>query len=347
MKRVISILLVLVMALLPVGCQKKEEPAPAPVEENFAVANDPSNSSGYPVTILDQAGRHVTIEEQPQRVISGSGSVTSILMAMGQQDKLVAIEPDANENEFYETAAPKLLRLPGIGWGEIDINKCLSLKPDLVILPADMEGSVQTLEDAGVQVLLVTPDSRLLLQEMADMFGAVLGCKDAADTLVRYMDRVIDDLDDAVAESEMPTVYMAGEKSVLSTAGPRVYSGHLVNYAGGINVADEIKNFYWTKVSYEQVVEWNPAYIIISSKADYTVEDVLADPELAEVDAVKNGNVYQVPSNVECWDQLTPGSVLGALWLGSVLHPDLITEQTVNETAAEFYQTLYNYNMAQ
>ena len=125
-----------------------------------------------------------------------------------------------------------------------------------------------------------------------------------------------------------------------------MYQSDLIAQAGGVNVAAEIEDTYWVEVSYEQMLAWDPEYIILASDASYTVEDVLADPSLAGCTAVENGNVYQMPSDIEAWDSPVPGGALGALWMASKLHPEAVSEETVNETVTEFYETFYGFTYA-
>ena len=75
-----------------------------------------------------------------------------------------------------------------------------------------------------------------------------------------------------------------------------MYQTDLIALAGGYNVASEIEDSYWVDISYEQVLAWDPEYIILTSDADYTVEDVLNNENLVSCKAVVNGNVYQMPS---------------------------------------------------
>ena len=55
----------------------------------------------------------------------------------------------------------------------------------------------------------------------------------------------------------------------------------------GKNAADSITDTYWSEISYEQLLAWDPSYIIIASDAEYTVDDIMNDPNLAECTAVK------------------------------------------------------------
>ena len=82
---------------------------------------------------------------------------------------------------------------------------------------------------------------------------------------------------------------------------------------------------------------------ILASDASYTAEDVLADENLKDCTAVKNGNVYHLPADVESWDSPVPSGFLGSFWMASVLHGDLITEADRDAVINEFYDTFYGF----
>ena len=45
----------------------------------------------YPLTVTDQTGREVTIEAQPERIVSGYYISTSACIALGLSEKMVAV----------------------------------------------------------------------------------------------------------------------------------------------------------------------------------------------------------------------------------------------------------------
>ena len=69
----------------------------------------------------------------------------------------------------------------------------------------------------------------------------------------------------------------------------------------------------------------------------------MADPNLAGCRAVANSNVYQVPGDAESWDSPVPGSILGALWLANILHPELMTDTDCADIMNEYYETFYHF----
>ncbi len=161
--------------------------------------------------------------------------------------------------------------------------------------------------------------------------------------LVARAEEYLAQLQEAVKKEDAPSVYLAGNSALLSTAGEAMYQHTLIMQAGGKNVAAELTDAYWAEISYEQLLAWNPDYIILAADADYAVEDVLQDPQLQECAAVQNGQVYQIPGTIEAWDSPVPGSVMGSLWLGSVLHPEQYSPEKYKQAVTDFYKEFYGF----
>ena len=326
MKKVISLLMVFAM-LLPV-----------------AVFGETAAETQYPVTVVDQAGREVVIEAEPQKLVSGYYISTSVLIALDLDEKMVGIEAKANKRAIYQLAAPELIALPNVGTAkEFDLEGCAALEPDLVILPLKLKSAAATLEGLGIDVLLVNPENQELLTGMITMIATATNTQDKADALLGFTATQEDYLAEILAGAAAPSVYLAGNSSLLSTAGNAMYQSDMIRLAGGVNVAAAIEDAYWVEIDYEQLLTWNPEYIILASDATYTVEDVLADPILADCAAVVGGHVYQMPSKAEAWDSPVPSGILGAMWLANVLHAELLTNDDYAAKVDEYYETFYGF----
>ena len=310
--------------------QSQSASAPAAVEETM------------PVTLTDAAGRQVTIETEPETLVSGYYITTSMLIALGQQDKLVGIEAKADTRPIYALAAPELLELPSVGTAkEFDLEGCAALEPDLVILPLKLQESAEALEQLGINALVVNPEDMDLLEETLDLLGQATGSSERAHALMDYNAETEAEMAELLADAEKPSVYLAGNSSYLSTAGSKMYQNTLIELGGGENVAAELEDDYWADISYEQLLAWNPDVIVIAADADYTKEDLLADSQLAGLTAVQNGAVYALPSSFEAWDSPVPSGVLGIRWMASALHGDLYSLEQFRQDAADFYKEFY------
>lgn len=321
MKRFLSILLALSLALSLTVCVQAD-----------------------PVVLTDMAGREVSIKAVPEHIVSGYYISTSTLIALGLSDKLVGIEAKADKRPIYKLSAPELIELPNVGTAkEFNLEGCLALEPDLVILPLKLKSAAQTLEELGIPVLLVNPESQEQLLDMIAMLGDATGTADRAGELASCIEAQEAALAELLQDAGTPTVYLGGNSSLLSTAGEAMYQSDMIVRAGGVNVAAEIEDTYWVDISYEQLLAWDPDYIILASDASYTAQDVLADENLKDCTAVKNGNVYHLPADVEAWDSPIPSGFLGSIWVASVLHGDLVTEENRDAAVDAFYTTFYGF----
>ena len=337
MKKWISMLLVVALALSAVACSRPGK-TDAPDSQGLA----------YPVTVTDHAGRQVVIEKEPQKIVSCYYITSSLLMALGLEDKMVGIEDNPEFRPIYGLSAPHLLELPWVGTAKVlDVEGCAALEPDLVILPLRQKESAEILESLGIDVLLVNPESQTLLTEMIQMVASATNTQDKGDELIAFLDKQEAKLNQILAGVAAPRVYMASNSNMLATAGDGMYQSDMIRLAGGANVAAEIEDTYWAEIDYEQLLVWDPEYIILASSAKYTVEDVLQDPNLAGCTAVVNGNVYQIPCDAESWDSPVPSSILGALWLANILHPEKLTDTDCAAIMDEYYETFYHFTYSE
>lgn len=355
MKKLIAIVLALSVVLSLMACGKSGKPEetipqtsePAAVTEE-SVPETTVALSHYPVTVTDHAGREVVIREEPQKLVSGYYISTSLLIALDLDEKLVGIEAKANKRAIYSLAAPELIDLPNVGTAkEFDLEGCAALEPDLVILPLKLKSAAETLEGLGIHVLLVNPENQELLTDMIHMIAAAANTEDKAAELLGFTAAQEAYLAKTLTGAATPSVYLAGNSDLLSTAGNAMYQSDMIRLAGGRNVAAEMEDTYWVEIDYEQLLSWNPDYIILASDAAYTVDDVLADPNLADCNAVVNGNVYQLPNKAEAWDSPVPSGILGALWLANILHSDLLTDADCAAKIDEYYETFYDFTYSE
>ena len=343
MKKILSLLLASAMMLSLAACSSQtaqESSSEEPSSEQTA-----SLETTYPVTITDALGREVTLEEEPQRLVSGYYITTSYLTALDLDEKLVGIEAKADTRALYKLAAPELPSLPNVGsLKQFNLETCASTEPDLVILSAKVPDAVAKLEELGIPVIAVNPESEAEFRDTISMIGTACNVQERAGELLGAYDSAIAGLSAKLKGVEPARVYLGGNSDFLSTAGPAMYQDLLIRNAGAENVASEITDTYWATVSYEQLLAWNPDAIILAPMAEYTVEDVLNNPALADLDAVKNGRVYAMPDSIESWDSPIPSSFLGSIWIASVLYPDTVSTEDFTKACVDFYQQFYGFD---
>ena len=324
------------------------EAAVSSAASSAAAASSEAAEAAYPLTLTDQAGREVTLEAEPETLVSGYYISTSLLIALGLEDQLVGIEAKADTRPIYARSAPELLELPSVGTAkEFDLEGCAALAPDLVILPLKLQDAADSLAELGIPALVVNPEDQTLLEEAVALVAAATDTRARAAQLADFTVKQQNRLTELLADAERPNVYLAGNSDFLSTAGGAMYQSSMIEMAGGRNVAQEITDTYWATVSYEQVLAWAPDYIVLASDASYTVDDVLNDPSLAGCKAVENGSVVQIPGDAEAWDSPVPSGILGSVWLASVLHPEECPAEEAQAVINEFYEMFYGFTYSE
>lgn len=345
-KRCTLFLLAFIMVISVVGCGPKGQPIDKDVN---AVPDIPESEkqedpiSDKEIVIKDHLGREVIIEEEVEKIVSGYFVTTSMMIALGLEDKVVGIEAKAKSRNIYHLAAPDFLDLPNVGTAkEFDLEGCIALEPDLVILPVRLKEVVETLEGLGINVLAVNPEDMDLLKETLEMIGLATGTEERAKKLISYYDEQTAKIKKRAENGKRPRVYLGGNSNFLSTAPKKMYQNYMIETAGGTNVAADIDDTYWATISYEQLIAYNPDIIIIVPSASYTKDDVTKDNKLSQINAVKNKQVYVMPDAFEAWDSPIPSSILGTMWLSSILHEDDYSFDEYKEDVAKFYKEFYN-----
>lgn len=349
MKRInkwLAMLLAVVMVLSFAACG--QEPAPAPQPE-------PTTDVTYPVTVKDMAGREVTLEKQPERIVSGYYISSSACIALGLTDKMVGIEDKSTKRPIYKLAAPTLIDLPNVGSAKaFDLEACIATEPDLVILPMKQKDTAQTLQEMGIATLLVLPESHEQLIEMFTLIGTATNTVKQAEKLISYYNTklsAVTELTRDIPDDEKPVVYLGSTSDILRTAPREMYQASLITTAGGKNAGDVLEGSSWTDIDNETFLTMNPDIIVIPtdnfavSSPDYTAEDVMNNPTFSDVTAVKNSAVYQMPVGYEAWDSPVPSGILGTLWMLKTLHPELYPAEQFAADVNEFYTVFYGFSV--
>lgn len=309
-----------------------------------AVASSAAASEAAGITLTDQAGRTVTLEQPAESIVSCYYISTYATIALGLKDKIVGLENKADTRALYALAAPELPELTQVGTlKELNVEAVAALEPDLVIMPQKLIDNAQTLEDLGITVMIVNPETQEGLETMLTLIGEACGASEQAQALIDYNHTQLERAAEMTADLEKPSVCLLGNSSFLSVAPAAMYQNDLIEQAGGSNAAASIEEDYWADISYETLLALAPEVLVIPSAASYTAEDVMNDPQLADLPAVQNGAVYTMPQGLDEWDSPTPSGILGVLWLTSVLHPEAYPFEEFTADAQEFYQTFYGF----
>ena len=134
-------------------------------------------------TLTDQLGRHVTVSDQPQRVVSLAPSITEIVFALGQGHRLKGVTT-------YSDFPPEAANLPKVGsYVQLDLEKIVALKPDLCIAIKDGNpiAVARRLESLNIPVYAVNPGNLESVMQTVQEVAGLLNVQEKADKLVQSM----------------------------------------------------------------------------------------------------------------------------------------------------------------
>ena len=346
-KRIAALALALSMALACAACSGGAgSSASGSVSASGSAPAESAGQAEGQIVLTDQAGREVLLEGPAQSIVSCYYISTYAAIALGAEDRVVGLEKKADTRPIYQMAAPELLEKPQVGtMKELDVEATAALEPELVIMPQALADYADTLTQLGIPVLVVNPESHEALVEMLQLMGTALGLEDRAEALTSYYQEQLDRMAELTQDTEAPVVYMGSNSSFLATAPASMYQSTLIRQAGGVNAGDSLEGDYWTEGSYEDVLAMAPQVVVLPAGAEYTVQDVVEDPQLSALPAVQDGAVYQMPGGIEEWDSPVPSGILGTMWMTSVLHPDVYPFEEFTADAQDFYQTFYGFSV--
>ena len=270
-------------------------------------------------TITDQLGRHVSVPDKPQRVVSLAPSITEIVFALDQGHRLQGVTT-------YSDFPPEAVKLPKVGsYVHLDLEKIVALKPDLCIAIKDGNPRViaQRLESLKIPVYAVDPNSLETIMKTVLEIGTLLNAKGRANQLVQNMDLRIQKVKSLVAKAtHRPRVFFQIGVTPIVSVGTRTFIHELIVKAGGTNLA--AGPIPYPRFSREKVLALSPEIIIITSMARSAIfEKVKAEWEKwPNMPAVRNQRIYVENSNF--FDRPTPRLLDGLELLIQLIHPELV-----------------------
>ncbi len=274
--------------------------------------------TGEPRLARDQAGRTVSVPDNPLRVVSLAPSITEIVFASGEGDRLKGV------TQHCDFPADAQL-LPKVGsYAHPDLERIVALKPDLCIAVRDGNpiNVVTELEALGIPVYAVDPRNLDTVVDTVLEIGQLLNAATKAQHLADEMRARIQRVRVRVAGTgRRPRVFFQIGTAPIVSAGTNTIIHELIVTAGGQNLADGPASY--PRFSREQVLALQPEVIIITSMTkEPDLEQVSAEWRKYEsLPAVRNNRIFIVDADL--FDRPTPRLINGLETLAAIIHPEL------------------------
>lgn len=257
------------------------------------------------ISVKDDKGNLVTLKQPAKRIISLAPHITESLFAAGAGNKIIG----AVSYSDYPEAAKKIPRVGG--YPSADLEKIISLKPDLVIVwpSGNNLKQVDKLKTFGIKVFMSEPLHPLDIAKTIQRFGVLAGTTNVANKATSEFLNHYHSLKRRYSNKQKIKVfYQIWNKPIMTISGSHLIS-EIIELCGGENVFANIKTLT-PRISLESV---------LASKAEAVVSGGMgkARPEWLdewkawpELPAVKKGQLYFIDPAL--MQRVGPRILLGA-----------------------------------
>ncbi|MGL4383154.1 MAG: ABC transporter substrate-binding protein, partial [Bacilli bacterium] len=229
---------------------------------------------------------------QVTRIVSIGPSNTEILIGLGLQAELVAVD------EFSKTSIGGFNQdVVSISFNDFNVEAIINLKPQLVVTTSldDHLEAYQSLSDLGIEVVNIAISTSIEdIKNDITLLGSLTNTQAKALEITKEIDNEVNEIK-AIAQ----TIPLASKKKVffeispapsLFTVGKGTYLNEYLEIIGAINIFKDEQG--WPNPSAESLVLLNPDVYISSVSYDVnTKANILNEPAYQSINAIINKQV--------------------------------------------------------
>ncbi len=234
----------------------------------------------------DDRGITISLVRPAWRIVTLAPHLAEIAFAAGAGAKLVGVSSFSRHPAEAE-------RLPVAGsYGRVDIERLISLRPDLVLAWRSGNSTLQIdrLERIGIRVFVTETRTLADIPRIVRVVGALAGSAEIADARARQFENEIAELRKRYAAERRVAVFL----EIWHAPALTVNGAHLISDAlrlcGGHNVFAAAKPLT-PLVSREQILDARPEAIVTGG---FGSEALQAWKGLDSVPAVRNRRIYAI-----------------------------------------------------
>ena len=245
-----------------------------------------------PITVTDDDGRSITLEQPAQRIISLAPSLTELLFAAGAGEHVVGVSE-------YSDYPPEAASKPIVGrYDLLNMEAIVALGPDLIVAwrSGNPRAGVQRLIDLGFNVYVAEPTTLASIADHIDSFALLAGTQQTGGATSRYFrDRLAELSAEFQSRDRVSVFYQVWNEPLISVGGNELIND-IITLCGGSNIFADLG--LAPKVSEEAVLQRDPQAIIASgmdvSRPEW-LDEWLRWPQLQ---AVANNDLYFIPPDL-------------------------------------------------
>ena len=280
-----------------------------------SVASAQSETCSFPYTVTDATGTNVTIDADPDRIVTLNPSAAQTMWEIGAQDEVVGVSQYASYLDGAEAKANVS------GPSGPSVEAVLATDPDLVLVPSSSYGAAtertEQLRAQGIPVFVFGEGTSLeFVANKTELTGRLTGNCEAGVQRATEIRRSVALMEQALDGEERPV----GLNVFFGyTSGANTFIGDVMETGGLRNGAAEANVSGFQVINDESVVALDPEWIVVPENSPV--------PQTAAYNsttAVQEGNVVVVDTNY--LQQPAPRAVIAAETIMQQVHPEAYEE---------------------
>jgi iron complex transport system substrate-binding protein len=280
-------------------------------------------------TVIDQAGRRISVAKPFERVISLYGAHTENLFALGAGHLVSGVSP-------HEDFPPEARQKTVFSYHD-DPEKFLAARPDLVLVRPMIDRGypqfVRRLEKSGIAVVSLQPGTVDEMLVYWEILGLLTGRRDPALAMAGRFREAVAQLK-SLTETANPRkrVYFEAIHDKMKTFAPDSMAVFALEAAGGINVAHDAQPVRDTNIAAygkERILAQAAGIDVFLAQSGAmnpaSIAMIRAESGFQAIRAVKNDQIFIIDERLV--SRPTMRLLDGIFEIGRILYPDDFTER--------------------
>ena len=295
--------------------------------------------------IIDANNNTVYIRENNKELTIASVYAVAVpfLSALKLTDRVKAINVKSN---FWKDVDPNYDNADSIGRGTIDFEKLAKVHPDCVIHRSNDKQVKDKIDKLGIDLISIKVENIDDILYTIEILSKYFGVEDRAELIRNYINNkfsYIDSIVDGIKDDEKKTAILMGG-NLGRVAGSDMLQSFMINKAGGKCVVLESKDNNWIDIGVEKIFKYNPDFIFLTSSTplNYDADEIYNDNTWSDLNAVKNKNIYQIPTSYDSWDLPGISTVLGTFYMLYKMYPNHFDLNQLRNEINEYYYMMFN-----
>ncbi len=269
------------------------------LEREHGDARVRTGNDQYPRAAIDSDEVTVSIARPAHRVVSQYWSIDEFVYSILPPQDVVAVSQSAYAEEISNVLQNVRAFKPAVA---TDVERVVALDPDLMLVSREGRADYTSLaRSSGVPVYRIETSFETLdqIEQNIRMVGYMTGQDESAAREASRFHAVIEKAASLRPPgSAKPRILGLGGRYSYGT---KTLFQDVVTKLGGVNVGGENGLVGYDSVNFEQIVRWDPEWIIAGAKTGDTnqvLANLMSDPAIALTQAARNGHIVVIDNRV-------------------------------------------------